>query len=82
MSPARSIRAELGEAVVGGIRERGPDAVGMILIGLARLLIGTAALTVLLAASAISGYDLSALQFAGLSVTAVLLNAVLSPRHR
>ena len=37
--PAGSIRTELNRAIVGGIRQRGPEAVGLILVGAARLLL-------------------------------------------
>jgi hypothetical protein len=38
-APAGSIRTELNRALVGGIRQRGPEAVGLILVGAARLLL-------------------------------------------
>jgi hypothetical protein len=45
---------------------------------IARLFVGASTLAVLFAASAISGYDLSA--FAGLTAIAVLLTLLISPR--
>jgi hypothetical protein len=78
MNASPSIRRELVEAVIGGIRERGPDAVGLMLMGIARLLVGAATLAVVLGASAISGYDLTAVHFAGLGAIAVLLNVAFS----
>ena len=63
--PAGSIKAEVNQAVARGIRRRGPDAVGVILMGMAKLLVAACALGVLLTAAALSGYDLTALHFAG-----------------
>jgi hypothetical protein len=37
--PARSIRTEVSEAVVAGIRQRGSEAVGLVLVGVARLVL-------------------------------------------
>jgi hypothetical protein len=58
--PAGSIRAELNEAVVGGIRQRGPEAVGVVLIGVAHLVVAFIALTVLLFATLVLGFEISA----------------------
>lgn len=80
MSSPRSIKQELSEAVIGGIRERGPDAVGLLLIGVSRLLVGAATLAVLLVAGSISGHDLTAVHLAGLGALAVLLNVLIAPR--
>ena len=44
--PARSIRTEVSEAVVAGIRQRGSEAVGLMLVGAARLVLVAAALLV------------------------------------
>lgn len=44
--PARSIRAEMSEAVVAGIRQRGSEAVGLVLVGVARLALIAVALLV------------------------------------
>jgi hypothetical protein len=45
--PARPIRTELNDAVVGGIRARGSEAVGLLIIGLARVSIAVVALVLL-----------------------------------
>jgi hypothetical protein len=63
--PARSIKAEVNHAVASGIRRGGPGAVELVLTGMAKLLVAACALGVLLAAAALSGYDLTALHFAG-----------------
>jgi hypothetical protein len=83
MKPAaRSIKDELGNAVVDGIRRYGGDAVGLFLIGVTRVIVGAAALGVLLASSAIADYDLTAAHFAGLTVVAALINWVAAGNSR
>jgi hypothetical protein len=64
-SQTGSIKAELNHAVAKGIRRGGPGAVELVLIGMAKLVVAACALGVLLAAAALSGYDLTALDFAG-----------------
>lgn len=92
--PTDSIREELSEAVRSGIRSSGPDAVGFILMGMARLIVGASTLGVLLGVGAVSGYDVRAPQFAGVigAVAAINLIAITRrlradgsggwPRHR
>jgi len=63
--PAPSIKTEVNQAVAKGIRRGGPGAVELVLTGMAKLLIAGFALGVLLAAAALSGYDLTALHLAG-----------------
>ncbi len=58
--PAGSIKAEFSEAIVGGIRQRGPEAVGVVLIGIAHLFVAFIALTVLLFATLVLGFEISA----------------------
>jgi len=79
---ARSIKGELGNAVIDGIRRHGADAVGLVIIGVARLIVGAAALGVLLASSAIADYDLTAAHFAGLTAVAALVNWVATGSSR
>lgn len=55
--PARPIRVELNDAIVGGIRKRGPDAFGMVIDALARLIVGVVVFCVLFALSKIVGYQ-------------------------
>jgi hypothetical protein len=50
-----SIRAELGNAVLDGIRERGAEAVGMVIVGLARVVVCSATLVAMLAIGAAFG---------------------------
>lgn len=71
--PTASIRGELSDALVCGIRRRGPDAVGLLIMGLARLIVATAALGALLGVGALFGYDISAAQFAGLTGISALV---------
>jgi hypothetical protein len=55
-----SIRAELNDAVIGGIRLRGRDAVGLVLIGVASLLLVILSLGVLLIFVALFGIEITA----------------------
>jgi hypothetical protein len=85
--PAGSIKTELNDAVVGGIRQRGPDAVGLVIVGIARLIVGVATLGVLLGIGAIFGYDATAAHFAGLTGVSALVSWLVagrsgSPRRR
>ena len=73
MNQPGSIKAELNEAVVCGIRQRGPDAVGLLLVGLAGLVVEAAALGVLLGISALFGHDINGVHFAGLTGIAALI---------
>ena len=82
--PAESIRGELGSALVRGIRRHGPDAVGLVLMGFARLLVGVVALGALLAAGAAAGCEITAAHFVGVTGVAALINlglAVLRSRE-
>lgn len=80
--PARSIRTELNDAVVYGIRLRGPDAVGLIIMGMARLIVGAATLGILLGIAAIFGYDVTAAHFAGLTGVSALVSWLVAGRFR
>ena len=62
-----SIKAELNDAVVCGIRQRGPDAVGLLLVGLAGLVLEVAVLGVLLGIAALLGCEIGGIHFAGLT---------------
>ena len=64
-SQSGSIKAELNHAVAKGIRRGGPNAVELVLMGMAKLLVVASTLGVLLTAAALSGYDLTTLHFAG-----------------
>jgi hypothetical protein len=72
--PARPIRTELNDAVVGGIRQRGPAAVGVVIMGLARLVVAVATLAVMLFASSVLGLEVSAVPFAIMSGLSGLLS--------
>jgi hypothetical protein len=65
--PAGPIRAELNDALVGGIRQRGPEAVGLVIVGLARLVVAVTALIVLLFASSVLGFNVTAGPFVVMS---------------
>jgi hypothetical protein len=71
-----SIKAELDNAVVLGIRQRGPDAVGLLIVGIARLIVGAATLAVLLGVGVLFGYDVTAIHFAGLTGISALVGWV------
>jgi hypothetical protein len=78
--PAGSIKAEVNHAVAKGIRRRGPDAVGLVLMGMARLVVAAVTLALLLAISSLSGNDLTALHFAGATAVAAAVNWLLASR--
>lgn len=75
--PAGSLRTELNDALVGGIRQRGPEAVGLVLVGSARLFL--AFLAVVLSqvlGVAVFGFALISLPSAALSVISIVLSIV------
>jgi hypothetical protein len=65
--PARSIRTELNDAVVGGIRQRGPDAVGLLIMAAARIVIAVVVLGLLFVASSLLGYPVTTWPFVGMT---------------
>jgi predicted MFS family arabinose efflux permease len=73
-APPGSIKGELGDALVGGIRQRGSDAVGLVIMGIARLVVGAVTLGVLLGLGAVFGYDMTAGHFVGATVVAVVVS--------
>jgi len=73
--PARPIRTEFKEATIAAIRQRGPEAIGLLLIGLARLLLATAVLVILhVAGATMFGFNLMSVPFAATSVISVGLS--------
>ena len=62
-----SIKAELGDAVASGIRRRGPDAVGLLLVGIARLIVVAATLAALLGLATAFGYEPSVAYLLGIA---------------
>lgn len=80
--PAGPIRAELNDALVGGIRQRGPEAVGLVLIGLARLVVAVATLVVLLFASSILGFDVTTGPFLAMSGLSGVVSWLVTRRGR
>jgi hypothetical protein len=57
----------LNDALVDGIRQRGPEAVGLVLIGFARILVATGVLLVLLLASSVLRLEVSTVPFTVMS---------------
>jgi hypothetical protein len=80
--PARPIRAELNDALVGGIRERGPDAFGMVIIALARLAIGVITFAILFGISQLIGAELTALPYAGITGVSGLVSWLATRRGK
>lgn len=78
-SQTESIKAEMNHAVAKGIRRGGPGAVELVLTGMAKLLVAASALGVLLAAAALSGYDLTALHLAGAGAVLAAVNWSIRP---
>lgn len=76
--PARSIRTEFHDAVIGGIRERGPEATGLLIVGLARIVIALIVLILLVIASEVVGIDVSAVPFAGMTGISMLVSWLLT----
>jgi hypothetical protein len=80
--PARPIRTELKDATVAAIRQRGPEAVGLLLIGLARLTLATAVLVVLhFAGATMFGFNLMSTPFAAASVISLGLSFLATKGH-
>jgi len=87
MNLPQSIRGELNAAVITGIRERGSDAVGLLIMGIARLIIGGIALGVVLGVAAIFGYDMTAVHLTGATAIAGVISwwtgeTSMPPGHR
>ncbi len=74
MTSPESIKGELNAALIGGIRQRGPDAVGMVIIGIARLVIGAVTLGLVLGLSTLFDYDMSAAHLTGAAAIAGLVS--------
>jgi hypothetical protein len=80
--PSRSIRTEVTDAVVGGIRERGSEAVGLLIVGAARIATAVMALIVLVVASKLVGIEISAVRFAVMALFSGLVSWLITPpRH-
>jgi hypothetical protein len=73
LTPPQSIRGELNAAVISGIRERGSDAVGLLIMGVARLIVGGVTLGVVLGVAALFGYDMTAVHLTGATVVGGLV---------
>jgi hypothetical protein len=80
--PTNSLKAEASHALASGIRSRGPDAVGVVLMGMARLIVTVSTLVILLLAGMVSGYDITASHAFGATVIVAALNWLLaSPKN-
>lgn len=80
--PANSLKAEVNHALANGIRRRGPDAVGVVLMGMARLVVAVSTLVILLLAGALFGYDITASHAFGATAVVAALNWLLaSPKN-
>jgi hypothetical protein len=80
--PARPIRTELNEALVGGIRQRGPDAFGMMIDALVRLIVGVITFAVLFGISQLAGYEITAVPFVGMTGVSGLVSWLLTRRPK
>ena len=74
MTSPESIKGELNAALIDGIRQRGPDAVGMMIMGIARLIIGVLTLGIVLGLGALFGYDMTAVHLTGATAVAGLVS--------
>jgi hypothetical protein len=72
--PAGPLRTEVNDAVVGGIRERGSEAVGMLIVALARLVIGVVAFLALYGLSSVFGIEVTTWPAAGMTVISGLVS--------
>jgi len=79
--PARPLRTELNDALVGGIRERGAEAVGLVLVGIARIVIAVVVLALQLIASSLLGYEVTALPFVGMTAVSILVSWLTTRRQ-
>ena len=72
--PARPLKTELNDALVGGIRERGSEAVGFFIIAVTRIVIAVLVVAVQLLASVALGYGVTVVPFAGMTVIGGLVS--------
>lgn len=76
--PARPLKTELNEALVGGIRQRGPEAFGSMLVALTRIVITVVVLILMLLTSWAFGYQVTAWPFAGMTTLSGLVSWLLT----
>lgn len=76
--PARSLRTELNDALIGGIRLRGPEAFGWMLVALIRIAITVIVLVLMLMASWAGGYEVTAWPFFGMTTISGLVSWLLT----
>jgi hypothetical protein len=77
----RPVRDELNRAVIAGVRERGPEAVGLVIVAAARVLIATVVLALLLTVHSVLGYALTATPYVGITATSSLVSLLLTRRR-
>jgi hypothetical protein len=76
--PVRPLKTELNDALVGGIRQRGPEAFGWMLVALMRIAITVVVLVLMLLASWAFSYDVTAWPFAGMTTISGLVSWLLT----
>jgi hypothetical protein len=80
--PARSIRREFRDAIALGIRESGPKAVSILLIGSVRLLLAVSVVLMLhLIGAEMLGFSLLSIPFAALSILSSALMLMSTVRN-
>jgi len=79
--PARPLRTELNDAVVGGIRERGAEAVGLVIVSMARIAIAAVVLALLLVASTVLEIEVTFGPFAGMTGVSACVSWLLMRRR-
>jgi hypothetical protein len=74
MTPPESLKGELNAALIGGIRKHGSDAVGMVIVGMAKLVIGVAGLGLLLGVGALFGCGMTPVHLTAATFAAGLMS--------
>lgn len=72
--PARPLKTELNEALVGGIRQRGSEAVGLLIMAMTRIVIALLVLGLQLLVSWSFDYEVTAGPFTGMTLIAGLVS--------
>lgn len=75
-------RVELKYAMVEGVRQHGPDAVGMLIVGLARLTMAVATLGALWLASSLLGLNTTAYSVIGMSGLSAAMGCLIARHDR
>jgi hypothetical protein len=80
--PVRPLKTELSEALVSGIRQRGPEAFGSMLMALTRIVTSGMVLALMLIASWAFDYDVTVGPFAGMTTISGLVSWLLTRDRR